>query len=262
MTIPLPDIKQLWGRAASKCSICRVELDGVKENGSALIYGINAHIVAESENGPRGKSILSLEERNSYFNLILLCPTCHDQIDKDPERYPIERLHMFKARHELRVRDEMGLMRFGIEAQTENSLNVTAITVFIERWAEFLEFYVELHCFLEYKLLRESDTLLEKDTMDKAREWHKWRRELRELLFRADESKLCIKQVPDWERLKESNTYCQRYLSPFSFVLDFGNPIAMVNIHGKEVWAAVHISHEFVDLLSYKHSEVKAVWSE
>ncbi len=47
-------------------------------------FGEQAHIVAEEEEGPRGKSVLSKEERNSYHNHILLCPNCHTKIDKAP----------------------------------------------------------------------------------------------------------------------------------------------------------------------------------
>ncbi|MEA1975365.1 MAG: hypothetical protein U9N10_07360, partial [Bacillota bacterium] len=41
--------------------------------------------VGEKEDAARGKSQLSLDERNTYHNLILLCPTHHTEIDKNEE---------------------------------------------------------------------------------------------------------------------------------------------------------------------------------
>jgi hypothetical protein len=78
MGIFIKDIKLLWSKAAGRCSICRTPLTYNSDHGSNVSHvGEQAHIVAESDNGPRGNSILSLEERNSYPNLILLCPTHH-----------------------------------------------------------------------------------------------------------------------------------------------------------------------------------------
>jgi hypothetical protein len=62
-----------------------------------------AHIVARKEDGPRGKSPLSAKQRDSYSNLILLCPTHHatiDDIPNGPQEYTVERLQQIKAEHE------------------------------------------------------------------------------------------------------------------------------------------------------------------
>lgn len=103
------DIKLLWGRAASRCSICRVELsqDGKMHAGS-FVLGEQAHIVGEKEDAARGKSQLTEEERNSYHNIILLCPTHHTEIDKNEIDWPIEKLHLTKSKHELWVRETLG----------------------------------------------------------------------------------------------------------------------------------------------------------
>ncbi|MDZ7932895.1 MAG: hypothetical protein U5N21_23795 [Rhodococcus sp. (in: high G+C Gram-positive bacteria)] len=60
----------------------------------------DAHIVAESAAGPRGDSPLTRAERNRYENLILLCNYHHQQIDSQPESFPVELLHQWKADHE------------------------------------------------------------------------------------------------------------------------------------------------------------------
>lgn len=43
------------------------------------------------------------KERNSYTNLILLCPTCHTIVDKDEAKYTVERLRAIKSAHENKV---------------------------------------------------------------------------------------------------------------------------------------------------------------
>ncbi len=106
MSISQKDVKLLWGRAVGRCSFpeCRIKLSQDKNTASeSYPFGEQAHIVGESKNAPRGKSTLTEEERNSYFNLVLLCPTHHTIIDDNPEDYPIEKLYMIKEKHELWV---------------------------------------------------------------------------------------------------------------------------------------------------------------
>lgn len=104
MSISEKDIKLLWGRSGNRCAICRAELSSAAEHSSSVFpVGQQAHIVAEEPGGPRGESILSPAERNSYYNLILLCSTHHTIIDKDLVGYPVEKLYRIKAKHELWV---------------------------------------------------------------------------------------------------------------------------------------------------------------
>lgn len=104
MAIKEPDVKLLWGRSGNRCAICRIELSLDAERSSASFpLGEQAHIVAREPKGPRGQSSLRPEERNSYHNLILLCPTHHTIIDKAEVDYTVDKLHNIKARHELWV---------------------------------------------------------------------------------------------------------------------------------------------------------------
>jgi hypothetical protein len=80
--------------------MCRTPLSLAESPAGQLIIGEQAHIVAESPAGPRGDSTLSIIERNSYSNLILLCPNDHLIIDSNPEFYTVERLHAMKRDHE------------------------------------------------------------------------------------------------------------------------------------------------------------------
>lgn len=106
------DIKLLWGRAANRCSMpgCRKELSHDNKNIELSSYtlGEQAHIIGEKEGAPRGKSLLTESERNSYHNLILLCPTHHTEIDKNELNWPVEKLHYIKSTHELWVRETLG----------------------------------------------------------------------------------------------------------------------------------------------------------
>lgn len=88
--------------------MCKLELSDDVEFGSAhYLIGEQAHIVAEHSDGPRGVSVLTLKERNSYHNLILLCPTHHAMVDKNEQDYPIEKLHVIKSQHELWVQQKL-----------------------------------------------------------------------------------------------------------------------------------------------------------
>ena len=90
MAIQPKDQKILWAKSAGRCSMpeCREKLvleASEKVPSKNLLIGENCHIVAKSEDGPRGNSILTKEERNRYPNLILLCSNHHIVIDIDPE---------------------------------------------------------------------------------------------------------------------------------------------------------------------------------
>lgn len=103
MSIPVRDQKMLWGAAASRCSFpgCAKKLVADKTLlDPAVILGEMAHVVGESDDGPRGKSLLSVDERNRYENLILLCEEHHKLIDGQPATYAIETLQRFKRDHE------------------------------------------------------------------------------------------------------------------------------------------------------------------
>lgn len=103
MSISEQDIKLLWGRAAERCSFpdCRIKLTQDNQLATdSFPLGEQSHIVGATTNSPRGKSNLIPEERDSYYNLILLCPNHHTIIDKNPDDYTIEKLHLFKDQHE------------------------------------------------------------------------------------------------------------------------------------------------------------------
>lgn len=102
------DIKLLWGRSGNRCAVCKIELSQDSSTGnSSYPIGEQAHIVGEKAGSARWKSSLSLEERNSYHNMILLCPNHHTEIDKSEEDWSIEKLYVAKSMHELWVRESL-----------------------------------------------------------------------------------------------------------------------------------------------------------
>lgn len=130
------DIKLLCGRAASRCSICKEKLSEVSNNLEGLLIGEQAHIIGEKENAARGNSNLSVEERNSYHNLILLCPNHHTIIDKDTKTYTIEKLHMIKSEHELWVEEKLATLN-----DTKELANDIVYTHLIDSMTELCHFH-------------------------------------------------------------------------------------------------------------------------
>lgn len=85
--IPAATREAVLHRAGSCCSYpgCGVPL-GV--NGIGEI----AHIISPNEGGPRHDPSISTEQVNQLDNLLLLCPTHHRMIDRNPDDYPVDTL--------------------------------------------------------------------------------------------------------------------------------------------------------------------------
>lgn len=110
MSISLKTHKLLWGFSGNKCAFddCRNDLIADEtETDDESIIGDEAHIVARSEDGPRGKSTLSEEDRDKYDNLILLCRKHHKIIDDQYKFYTVEKLNTIKKEHEIWVRESL-----------------------------------------------------------------------------------------------------------------------------------------------------------
>lgn len=102
MGIGLKTRKMLWGRSGNRCALptCRRELvEDESETDDASIVGDEAHIVAREEDGPRGKSELTPEQRDKYQNLILMCKVHHKLIDDQPLKYTVSKLQEIKQDH-------------------------------------------------------------------------------------------------------------------------------------------------------------------
>ncbi|URT70940.1 HNH endonuclease [Cytobacillus firmus] len=112
MSIGEKDIKKLWGLAAGRCSFptCGVDCIPYLDEDSPTIIGEMAHIIAKKPGGPRG---VPGGGKDSYENLILLCPTHHTIIDKAPAGvYPVELIKEWKRKHEEKVNNFMCTIRY------------------------------------------------------------------------------------------------------------------------------------------------------
>lgn len=103
MSISVKTRKVLWGRAGARCSFegCRSELISISDfDVDGSILGEEAHIISQSEDGPRGENLIESSRINLYDNLILLCPNHHKLVDKQPSKYTVDVLHEMKKAHE------------------------------------------------------------------------------------------------------------------------------------------------------------------
>jgi len=103
MAISLKTHKMLWGRSGGICAFPNCEQLLVVDDGSGFdptIIGEEAHIVSKQNNGPRGDSLLPIEERDEYHNLVLLCRIHHKIIDSNIDEYTVDALKQIKKNHE------------------------------------------------------------------------------------------------------------------------------------------------------------------
>lgn len=112
MAITEKSIKLLWSNAAGRCSFtnCEEKLT-VCQAASAAPHtlGEMAHIKGKNKGANRYDESQTDEQRDSYENLILLCPNHHTLIDK-PENehiYSVDVLLKMKLDHENKVKERL-----------------------------------------------------------------------------------------------------------------------------------------------------------
>lgn len=108
MTISEKTIKILWSNAAGRCSFtgCQERLTGEQAAQSApYTLGEMAHIKGKKIGSNRYDASQNEEQRDSYENLILLCPTHHTLIDvpENESLYSPDILTSMKNEHEASV---------------------------------------------------------------------------------------------------------------------------------------------------------------
>lgn len=105
-----PDREVLWGLAAGRCAYpgcTQVCVKEATEHDPTVPVGIAAHIIAHSDTGPRGDPDFPEAARGRYENLILLCPTHHAIVDKQPYTFTSDELRQWKADLEAWVRESL-----------------------------------------------------------------------------------------------------------------------------------------------------------
>ncbi len=145
MSITLKTRKMLWGRAANRCAYCRKELviDSTETDDESVV-GEECHIVGEKEDGPRGISPLTHEQRDKYGNLVLLCCVHHKMVDDQPGEYSVDRLTQLKNEHESWVRTS--LAEFDADKQRDDEQYADIVQELCDRtdidnwqnWTSFL----------------------------------------------------------------------------------------------------------------------------
>lgn len=105
-SIPNKVSNLLWAKSAGRCQYegCNKVLyeDILTKHSYNSAY--IAHIVADSEKGPRGDKELSNKLSRDIDNLMLLCDEHHRLVDKiDVEGHTVERLLSMKKKHEDRI---------------------------------------------------------------------------------------------------------------------------------------------------------------
>jgi HNH endonuclease len=117
MTITEKSIKLLWSNAAGRCSFTDCEERLTVEqaaNSAPYTLGEMAHIKGEREGSNRYDKAQTTEQRDSYENLILLCPNHHTLIDK-PENeniYTVDVLTEMKIAHENSISKRLGVQEY------------------------------------------------------------------------------------------------------------------------------------------------------
>lgn len=113
MTINNRTRKLLWGYSANRCAYCRRELiiDATTQDDESVV-GDECHIVSGKPNGSRYDFKFSIDEIDSYLNLILLCRIDHKMIDDQPKKFSANFLHRLKKDHERWVAETLELATF------------------------------------------------------------------------------------------------------------------------------------------------------
>lgn len=114
MSIELKTKRLLLARSGGFCGNpnCNADLFPLFESREITNVEELAHIIGQSEDGPRGKSDLTEEERDDYDNIVLLCPTCHTKADKFPNLFPVDVVRDWKKNHEERIKGLFYIKKF------------------------------------------------------------------------------------------------------------------------------------------------------
>lgn len=109
--LTVEDKRRLFFECGGLCAICCERLDFdcfSRKNIDASEY---AHIIGDSEDGPRGDKTKSGLYKGDISNIILLCPTCHSKVDKNTSFYTEELLHHKKDSHIEKVRKHLDQLK-------------------------------------------------------------------------------------------------------------------------------------------------------
>jgi hypothetical protein len=122
--IPTETKLRLFSEAAGRCQrpACLRPLFPAEMGGDKHIAEM-AHVIPSAETGPRNEQRPSGDyEVDSFENLVLLCPTCHTIIDKDPTGYSRSTLLDWKRNHIVAVAFAQGIRTYEKRSQDREAL--------------------------------------------------------------------------------------------------------------------------------------------
>lgn len=136
MSIGNRDRKLLWGRSGNLCAKCRREVVAERTATDAeSVVGDEAHIAAQSPEGPRYGQLAAGVGVDSYDNLILLCRIDHKIVDDQPGHYTVDVLLEMKAKHEQWVRSRLATANYpSMSEPLTEGLLVRALTTGAAVW--------------------------------------------------------------------------------------------------------------------------------
>lgn len=117
-TIPVATKLRLFAEASGHCQKpdCLDALFPVELGGDKHIAEM-AHMIPHGEAGPRHADRPAGDfDPDAFENLILLCPTCHTMIDKDPAGFPRSILLEWKRNHLAKLAAKQGIKAYGNRA--------------------------------------------------------------------------------------------------------------------------------------------------
>jgi hypothetical protein len=129
---------RLFSEAAGHCQHpdCLEPLFPVEMGGDKHIAEM-AHVIPHGQNGPRHEERPVGEfEADSFENLILLCPTCHTIIDKNPDAYTRSKLLDWKSNHLAALAHNQGIRAYDERGQVREAV-ATAMAENKAVWKEF-----------------------------------------------------------------------------------------------------------------------------
>lgn len=114
MSISTEVKRKLWASSGGFCAnpSCHKELFAFSNDGTIVNIEEMAHIIGQKPTGPRGGADMPISQRDEFDNLILLCPTCHTTVDKNPDLYTEDMLKQWKKNHEDSIKALFNIPKF------------------------------------------------------------------------------------------------------------------------------------------------------
>lgn len=122
--IPAATRLRLFATASGHCQNphCLDALFPVEMGGDKHIAEM-AHVIPHGDAGPRHEDRPAGDfNADTFENLILLCPTCHTKVDKDPEAYPRNLLLDWKHNHLAHLALKQGITAYSNRLQVREAI--------------------------------------------------------------------------------------------------------------------------------------------